>query len=157
MSSGGPELLSDPIAQHLLASSIPARFAYVWLDGSPRVVSLWFHWTGSELVLATFGPAPKVRALRSGQPVALTIDTEASPNHVLSVRGRVDVRDVCGVVPEYALAAERYLGHEAGAGYVGSLPPDVPMIRIAVQPERVVLLDFESRFPTALRALGLVP
>jgi hypothetical protein len=157
MSSGGPELLSDPLAQQLLASTIPARFAYVWPDGSPRVVSLWFHWTGRDLVLATFGLAPKVRALRSGQPVALTIDTEAPPNHVLSVRGRVDVREVRGVVHEYALAAERYLGHAAAAGYLGSLPAEVPMLRIAVQPERVVLLDFESRFPSALRAIGLVP
>jgi hypothetical protein len=27
----------------------------------------------------------------------------------------------------------------------------------AVQPKRIVLLEFESRFPAALRALGLVP
>jgi len=80
MAKGGSELLHDPIAQDLLASSIPARLAYVWADGTPRVVALWFHWNGS----------------------------------------------------------------------------DVPMARIAVQPEEVVLLDFETRFPSALRALGLV-
>jgi hypothetical protein len=37
MAKGGPELLQDPVAQELLASRIPARLAYVWTDGTPRV------------------------------------------------------------------------------------------------------------------------
>ncbi|MCK9921380.1 hypothetical protein MXD61_05635 [Frankia sp. AgPm24] len=40
-----------------LASTIPARFAYVALDGTPRVVPTWFHWTGEELVTLTSSPA----------------------------------------------------------------------------------------------------
>ena len=35
---GEIDLLSDPIAQDLLHSRIPARLAYVWPDGTPRVV-----------------------------------------------------------------------------------------------------------------------
>jgi hypothetical protein len=155
MAKGGIELLNDPIAQDLLASNIPARFAYTWTDGSPRVVSLWFHWNGSELVLCTFGGAPKLRALRSGDPVALTIDTNEPPNRVLSIRGPAHVTGVRGVIDEYAQAAARYLGQEYAAGYVQSLPADVPMARIAVRPSEVVLLDFQTRFPSALRALGL--
>jgi hypothetical protein len=156
MATGGPELLADPLAQHLLASRIPARLAYTWRDGTPRVVSLWFQWTGTELVLCTFGPAPKLRALHPGDRVALTIDTDAPPHRVLSIRGTAHVTECVGVVEEYALSATRYLGPEPGSGYIQSLPPDVPMARIAVRPEVVVLLDFERRFPSAVVSLGLV-
>ena len=157
MVKGHRELLDEPLAQQLLASTIPARVAYTWTDGTPRVVSLWFHWDGTDLVLATFGPAPKLKALRTGSRVALTIDTDAPPNHVLSIRGTVEVTTVKGVVPEYVQAAVRYLGAEYGQAYIASLPAEVPMARIALHPEDVVLLDFETRFPSALAAIGLVP
>src|SRR4051794_15359563 len=124
MAKGGQELFEDPVAQALLASSIPARLAYTWTDGTPRVVSLWFHWTGTHLVLCTFGGAPKLKALNTGDRVAITIDTNAPPNHVLSIRGTAQVTRVEGVVAEYAVAAARYLGSEPAAGYIQSLPPD---------------------------------
>ncbi len=79
--------------------------------------------------------APKLKALRTGDRVALTIDTNEPPNRVLSIRGTVQVTEVDGVVEEYARAAERYLGTEHGAAYVASLPPDVRMGRIAVRPD----------------------
>lgn len=40
---GDLALLNDPIAQALLQSTIPARLAYSWTDGTPRVVPIWFH------------------------------------------------------------------------------------------------------------------
>ena len=36
-------LLREPKARELLQSKIPSRLAYVWLDGTPRVVPIWFH------------------------------------------------------------------------------------------------------------------
>jgi hypothetical protein len=33
-------LLNEPVAQRLLQSRIPARLAYVWADGTPRVVPI---------------------------------------------------------------------------------------------------------------------
>ena len=33
-------ILSDPVAQDLLTSRIPARLAYCWKDGTPRVVPI---------------------------------------------------------------------------------------------------------------------
>jgi hypothetical protein len=154
MAKGGPELLQDPVAQELLASRIPARLAYTWTDGTPRVVSLWFHWDGKELVVATLPGAPKLKALATGDRVAVTIDTDTPPHHVLSLRGTAEVTRVEGVVEEYAKAAARYLGEEAAQAYVRSLPPDVGMTRIAVRPDHVVVLDFETRFPTAVTSLG---
>ena len=154
MAKGGPELLQDPVAQELLASRIPARLAYVWTDGTPRVVSIWFHWDGTDLVMGTLPGAPKLKALRTGDRVAITIDTNDPPHHVLSIRGTAEVTEAKGVVPEYAQAAVRYLGKEQGEAYVGLLPPAIRMGRIAVRPEQVVVLDFETRFPTAVSSLG---
>jgi hypothetical protein len=54
------------------------------------------------------------------------------------------------------LCAARYLGAEYGKAYIDSLPADVPMARIAVRPDEVVVLDFETRFPSALSAVGIV-
>ena len=50
---GSFALLNDPVARELLQSTAPARLAYVWPDGSPRVVPIWFHWNGKEIVLGT--------------------------------------------------------------------------------------------------------
>ena len=62
MVKGGTELLQDPVAQELLASKIPARLAYSWTDGSPRVVSIWFHWDGTDMVMGMLPGAPKLKA-----------------------------------------------------------------------------------------------
>jgi hypothetical protein len=157
VASGGIELLDDPVALELLNSTIPARLAYNWTDGTPRVVSIWFQRTGNDIVMCTFQAAPKLRALQSGDRVALTIDTNEAPNHILSIRGTAEVTTQRGVVEEYARAAERYLGKPEADAYIGSLAADIPMARIAVHPERVVVLDFEARFPSALSQLGLAP
>jgi len=48
---GDIALLNHPIAQELLHSEIPARLTYVWSDGTPRVVPVWFHWNGDEYAI----------------------------------------------------------------------------------------------------------
>ena len=50
---GDIALLQDPAAPELPHSKIPARLAYVWTDGTPRVVPIWFYWNGRELVRTT--------------------------------------------------------------------------------------------------------
>lgn len=44
---GSLDLLHDPVAQDLLASTVPARLAYTWHDGKPRIVPIGFHWNGT--------------------------------------------------------------------------------------------------------------
>jgi hypothetical protein len=44
-------LLQEPLAQELLQAPIPARLAYLWGDGAPRVIPIWFQWTGKDFVL----------------------------------------------------------------------------------------------------------
>src|SRR3954447_11109573 len=83
---GDLRLLESDVAQRLLASPLPARLAYTGLDRRPRVVPIWFHWTGDELVMASFAGAAKARALRARPDAAVTIDTERFPADVLLVR-----------------------------------------------------------------------
>lgn len=148
---GGLELLEHPASKALLTSKIPARLAYVWLDGGPRVIPIWFHWNEREFVLATPSKAPKVKALTKNPKVALTIDDNQFPHKVLLVRGTARLSTVQGIVPEYRLAADRYFGSEAAKAWVEQLRSMVSeMVRIAVTPEWVGLLDFQTRFPSAL-------
>lgn len=148
---GSLELLDDPVARALLSSANPARLAYTWPDGSPRVVPVWFHWTGDQLVLGSPPKAPKIKALAADPKVALTIDDNAWPYQVLLVRGRADVEPLDDVCPEYAVAATRYFGPEQGSAWVATLRGK-PMARIAITPEWVGILDFQTRFPSALTA-----
>jgi hypothetical protein len=148
---GSLDLLNDPVAQRLLVSTIPARFAYVWSDGTPRVVPIGFHWNGSELVLGTPTDAPKAQALRDGAAVAVTIDSEAPPQKVLLVRGTVALDVVDGIAPEYEAMSRRVMGDDGAAAWLAQLAPMCPqMLRIRITPTWVGILDFESRFPSGL-------
>jgi hypothetical protein len=148
---GGLELLEHPASKELLQSKIPARLAYIWTDGTPRVVPIWFHWDGNEFVLGTPPKAPKLKALAKNPKVSLTIDDNTFPHKVLLVRGTAKIQAVNGVVPEYALAAERYFGEQQGKAWISQLSQMVDgMSRISIRPEWVGLLDFQTRFPSAL-------
>lgn len=150
-SQGDPILLNDPIARELLNSTEMAELAYIWRDGTPRVVPLWFHWNGEEVVFGTFPTAPKVHAIEDGTSVAVTIDSRVWPYRVLSMRGKANVRIVDGVAVEYALAAVRYFGEDQGQQWVATMGELFPqMARIAVVPDWVAILDFEQRFPGAV-------
>lgn len=144
---GDVGLLGSDVAQRLLSSKELARVAYVAADGTPRVFPMLFHWTGSEVVLSTFGGA-KVGALRARPDVAITIDAATTPPEALLIRGPASVTDIEGIVPEYALALRRYAGEEQGAAQVATVDhPGTKMVRIAVRPAWVGVLDFQTRLP----------
>jgi hypothetical protein len=162
LKQGDLGLLENDVARRLLASRIPARFAYVALDGTPRVLATWFHWTGVVLAMPTFiaaphvrHPAGRLRALRAHPDVAVTIDTEASPPEVLSIRGRAEITEVDGIPPAYASAARRYLGEEAARDYLAGLDqPGTRMACIDLRPAWVGVHDFRSRLPSALGGIS---
>jgi hypothetical protein len=159
---GDPRLLASDVAKRLLSSRIPARFAYIALDGTPRVLATWFHWTGEVLAMPTFLAAPHVRhpprrlqALRANPAVAVTIDTDDFPPEVLTIRGRAAISEVEGVAPEYALSARRYLGEEAAREYLAQIDqPGTRMAAIDVRPSWVGVLDFQTRLPSTLGGIS---
>jgi hypothetical protein len=157
---GDLALLDTELAQRLLAAPIPARLAFIALDGTPRVVPTWFHWTGQDLVMPTYTagpnigvrhPAARLAALRARPDVAVTIDTDTFPPQSLSLRGQVEITEVDGLAPEYAAAARRYLGADAaGAMLAGLDQPGTAQARIVLRPSWAGLIDFDSRRPSAL-------
>ena len=150
---GDLNLLNDPVAQELLKSTNPARLAYIWRDGTPRVIPIWFHWNGKEVIVGTPPAAPKMKAIQKNSKVALTIDSNIWPYKVLMIRGTAQVETVDGVFPEYTLIAKRYLGDEQGRAFVDQYAQWFSQtVRISVRPEWVGILDFEKRFPSAIEA-----
>lgn len=148
---GDLSLLDSPVAQHLLNDQTIMRLSYCWTDGTPRVVPHWFHWNGHAIVLASQADAPKVRALQNNPVVALSIDTVDFPPRVLMVRGTARVEIVEGPPAEFAETSRRYFGKRQGAAWVeraGSLTRE--WARICITPTWVGMLDYETRFPSAL-------
>src|SRR5690242_20409695 len=111
------QVLKDPLAQDLLNSNIPARLAYVGLDGSPCAIPVGFLWTGTAFVLGPATNSPKMPALQTHPQVALTLDTNTFPAHVLLVRGRAQVEVVAGLVLEYLAGSQKYVPPEKWAEF----------------------------------------
>ena len=97
LKQGDLALLEHPVAKELLASNIPARMAYVATDGTPRVLPIWFHWDGRQLVMGTQPNAAKLKALTQNPKVAITIDDNTLPHKVLLIRGPAHLDTVEGV------------------------------------------------------------
>ncbi len=108
------EVMNDRLAQELLTSTISARLAYTGLDGFPRAIPIGFLWDGTRFVIGTATNSPKMHALRVNPKVALTIDTNTFPPHVLLVRGAARIEIVDGVAPEYLEASKRYVPRNSG-------------------------------------------
>jgi hypothetical protein len=159
LSQGDLRLLETDLAKELLRSSIPARLAFVAIDGTPRVVPTWFEWNGAGIVMVTYvagpnagirHPAARLAALRANPAVALTIDTEDFPAQSLTMRGRVEIDEVDGLAPEYVASAHRYLGDAAAEMLASMDQPGTVQARIVVRPTWVGLLDFATRLPSPL-------
>lgn len=151
---GDLSLLNDPVAQELLQAPVPARLAYVWPDGTPRVIPINFHWNGEVLVLGTPPEAPKIKALQQNPQVALTIDTVEFPSKVLLIRGTASMETMEEPVPEWVAAGKRVMGEEVGTQVTQQLGSLVPlmggMVRVVIRPEWVGIIDFQTRFPSAV-------
>ena len=148
------QVMNDPLAQDLLNSNIPARLAYTGLDGFPRAIPIGFLWNGTQFVMGTATNSPKMKALRANPKVALTIDTNDFPPHILLVRGSATVEIVDGVAPEFLEASRRYVPPEQWEGFEqGVRGLYKQQGRIAIVPEWAKLIDFETRVPIAQEEL----
>jgi Pyridoxamine 5'-phosphate oxidase len=104
-----------------LGSSIPARLAYTGLDGDPWVIPVGFSWDGTSIVVGTVPTSAKVPALRTNPRVAITIDTEGYPPHVLLIRGAASVEIVDGVPERYVAASRKIVPESEFAAGEGGL------------------------------------
>jgi len=149
------EVLSQPLAQELLERDV-ARLAFVAKDGTPRVIPIGIFWNGTEIIMCTAKNARKLRALERNPAVALTIDTEVHPPHVLLVRGEAELDPRDDIPEEYYQASGSYemtpeQREEWEAGVKATYTDG--MVRIVVRPTWARLLDFETTLPIAIQEL----
>src|SRR5215813_12636222 len=114
-------LRTDKLAQDLLGSPIVARLAYTWRDGSPRVVAMWFHWTGEDILMGAPPNSPKMQVLAARPQVAVSIDTVEWPYKWLTLRGTASVQVSKQPFAEYLTMARRYLGDAGGEQFLTAL------------------------------------
>jgi hypothetical protein len=148
------DVMGKQISLDLLASAIPARFAYVGIDGDPRVVPIGFHWNGTQILLFTVPKSAKVRALRQNPRVAITIDTQSYPPHVLLVRGTASLETVDGVPTDYLEASRKIVPSDQFDEWeAGVRALYEQMVCITIEPDWAKLLDFETTIPKAVEDL----
>jgi hypothetical protein len=95
-----------------------------------------------------------MKALRANPKVALTIDTNDFPPHILLVRGSARVEVVDGVAPEFLEASRRYVAPEQWEEFEkGVRGLYKQQGRITIVPEWAKLIDFETRVPQAQEEL----
>ena len=148
------QVLNDPLGQDLLRTNSLARLAYPGGDGYPRVIPIGFYWNGAQIIVCTATNAPKVRALTRNPKVALTIDTETQPPHVLLVRGTAHIDVIDGVPFEYLEASKKGIPQQQWKAFEAQVRTMYKqMARIAITPEWAKLFDFETRMPDFLEQL----
>jgi hypothetical protein len=148
------ELMKDPIAQELVTAPIHARLAYSARDGSPRVIPIGYLWNGEAFVMASPVNSPKVKALTANPRVAITIDTNSFPPHVLLVRGNAALEVVDGVPDEFVEASRRFVGAENMPAWdAGVRALYKQMVIIRVTPTWAKIFDFETRLPSPVEEL----
>jgi hypothetical protein len=150
-------LKTDPVAQSLLQSTHTGQLAYLWKDDKPRVVPMWFLWTGEEIVMGAPPNSPKMKVLAEHSDIAFSIDKSEWPYQVLSVRGTAAIKvvdqPIAETFPEYVAMARRYLGKEGSQQFLGLHRQTFSgWIRIAIRPEEVRILDLSKNFPSAWSA-----
>jgi hypothetical protein len=99
--------------------------------------------------------APKLASLRKNPAVALTIDTEVHPPHILLIRGEAVLDEVEGIPEEYLEASGSYRmtpeQRVVWEAEIRSLYDS--MVRIVVEPTWAKLIDFEQTLPTPVEEL----
>ncbi len=148
------DLMNDSVAQELVKAPIHACLAYSAKDGSPRVIPIGYTWNGEVFVMGSPVNAPKVEALAVNPKVALTVDTDSFPPHVLLVRGGAAVEVIDGVPDEFVEASRRFVGEEGMPEWeAGVMALYKQMAIIRVTPTWAKVLDFENRLPEPVEEL----
>jgi PPOX class probable F420-dependent enzyme len=112
----------DPEGRRLLSEPNIGNLGFHGLDGYPRVIPVWFKFTGDEIQVASPPNQYKCRALRADPRAVLMVSTPKQPYRFASASGRVDIE---GIEEPERIAfvseiADRYLGPDAGRRYIES-------------------------------------
>jgi nitroimidazol reductase NimA-like FMN-containing flavoprotein (pyridoxamine 5'-phosphate oxidase superfamily) len=125
----------------MLGETIVGQLSFLGLDGYPRVVPVWFDFTGGEVLISNAPGTYKCRCIARQGRVGFTVSDPSPPYRVVAITGDAVVERL----PEadrVRLAggqARRYLGEDAARTFFGPDPGDGELLRI--RPRTVRYLD----------------
>ena len=99
-----------------------AGLATLMPDGTPQVTPVWFDYTGGVIRVNSAKGRTKVRNMKEGAPVALSIMDPENPYRYLQVRGKVTRVVEEGASAHIDSLARKYLDKDK---YPWSQPGDV--------------------------------
>ncbi len=99
-----------------------ADLATLMSDGTPQVTPVWFDYTGGVIRVNSAKGRTKVRNMKEGAPVALSIVDPENPYRYLQVRGKVTRVIEEGASAHIDSLAKKYLDKDK---YPWSQPGDV--------------------------------
>ncbi len=99
-----------------------AGLATLMPDGTPQVTPVWFDYTGGVIRVNSAKGRTKVRNMKEGAPVALSIIDPENPYRYLQVRGKVTRVIEEGAGAHINSLAKKYLDKDK---YPWSKPGDV--------------------------------
>jgi PPOX class probable F420-dependent enzyme len=99
-----------------------ADLATLMPDGTPQVTPVWFDYTGGVIRVNSAKGRTKVRNMKEGAPVALSIVDPENPYRYLQVRGKVTRVIEEGAGAHIDSLAKKYLDKDK---YPWSQPGDV--------------------------------
>jgi PPOX class probable F420-dependent enzyme len=99
-----------------------ADLATLMPDGTPQVTPVWFDYTGGVIRVNSAKGRTKVRNMKEGAPVALSIKDPENPYRYLQVRGKVTRVIEAGASAHIDSLAKKYLDKDK---YPWSQPGDV--------------------------------
>ncbi len=114
-----------------------AHMVTVWPDGRPHVAPVWFLEEDGRAFVMTDGNAVKVRNIRRGSTVSLSLATDQRPLKyvVLNGEAQVSASDMEEMVERICV---RYDGSERGPAYARELLAEPRMCLIEIRITRVI-------------------
>jgi PPOX class probable F420-dependent enzyme len=110
-----------------------AHLATIMPDGTPQVTPVWFDYTNGKIRVNSAKGRVKVRNMREGAPVALSILDPDNPYRYIQIRGRVERVTEEGADAHIDSLAKKYLGKDK---YPYSQPGEVRVI-FEIEPTKV--------------------
>ncbi|MGI9431617.1 MAG: pyridoxamine 5'-phosphate oxidase family protein [Myxococcota bacterium] len=120
-------------------------------ERGPLTAPVWYAYEpGGEILFVTGADSLKARALGANARASFLVQTEELPYKYVSVEGAVTV-GVADLEKHTRPIAHRYLGQEAGDGYLASTRTEggAEEALIRIRPERWLTVDYAKQFAGA--------
>lgn len=120
-------------------------------DGArgPLAAPIWYSYKpGGDIVLVTGKTSRKAELLKRAKRVSLVAQSEEIPYKYVSIEGPVTALEDADLERDVRPIAHRYLGSEAGVGYLRATRGDRADgdLVIRIRPQRWLSVDYAKRF-----------